>query len=220
MPPNRHRRTKAAAVQAAVATAQIPKPNGRIPAIANEDATQSLRAAIAATEADAKRQGKTNLELLQERYKERQAQRPEQDQKDPKGQHAQGQQQGGSSTGTLAHRQVGQQHGGTSTMAPALGQGTGVDLGAELSKKIRLPKPRSAASMDEVIWYSASMSAQAEVVQQYDVPAGLYQCYSSMCEVGKKLLVDGIHDKTHGIYDYRVSKAMGRAKRKGKQVHV
>ena len=69
MPPNRHRRTKAAAVQAAVATAQIPKPNGRIPAIANEDATQPLRAAIAATEADAKRQGKTNLELLQERLR-------------------------------------------------------------------------------------------------------------------------------------------------------
>ena len=106
---------------------------------------------------------------------------------------------------------MGQQHGGKSTTAQAQGQSTERGLQEELQQKTRLPKPRSTASMDEEIWRGASKSAKVEVSQQYAIIGELDEYYKSMCKVGRQLLVDRIHEKTQGLYDYRMTKARSKA---------
>ena len=135
-----------------------------------------------------------------------------------RGQQAQEQQQGDSSAMAQAHQEkVGQQHGGSCTMAHALGQRTEVQtlmgaLARDLQDKARLPKPRSASSMNEELWQGARRSAMAEVIQQYGIAGELDEYYVSMCRVGQQLLADRIQDKTQSIYDYRVSKSNTRNK--------
>ena len=171
-----------------------------------EDTMAAIRATIARRKEEAKLQG----HLASKELTKTQATTTT-TQASSEGQRAQGQKQGGSNTEAPAYRKVGQQHGGTSTMAQALGQRTQGGLRKELQHKTRLPKPRSATSMDEVLWQGAQKSALAETIKEYGIAGELDEYYGSMCTVGKKLLVDRVQEKTQGMYDYRVTKARGRA---------
>ena len=76
-----------------------------------------------------------------------------------------------------------------------------------------MPKP-SEGTLDEEQWRSSLEKAVAEVEEQYGIKVDSY--YSSMCAVGRDLLVEKNQQKAKGIYKYRAGKQVYRHNRKHK----
>lgn len=77
----------------------------------------------------------------------------------------------------------------------------------------RKPKPRKSGLVDEELWAGA-MGTIFERLQTAHGIGNLDQHYSSMCSLGKFLLVAEIHNETQGLYDYRAGKLEYRANRR------
>lgn len=87
-------------------------------------------------------------------------------------------------------------------------------LGTDLGGRQRLPKPRSAKSIDEIKWSSARQTALSEVVKEFKVPCDVEDYYSKMCSVGQLALVSVVHSKTQAIYDATMSNMVKRQNKK------
>lgn len=96
-----------------------------------------------------------------------------------------------------------------------MAQGHTGTLGIDLGGRLRLSKPRSIKTIDEIMWASAQQLSIDEIAVEYDIPnkdTELY--YSNMCRVGQQALADAIHCKTQAIYDARCAQQIRRARRK------
>ena len=76
----------------------------------------------------------------------------------------------------------------------------------------RQPKPRSSSTIDEQIWSNSEATAIERLEEKFAI--AIHKHYSSMCALGQYLLVQEISREAHGIYDFRVSKQLQRAKRR------
>ena len=81
----------------------------------------------------------------------------------------------------------------------------------ELGGIVGLPKPRTGV-LDHDIWSHAKSKAKLEVFKEFEIPDNAY--YSSMCKIGKKLMIETIRKKAQDIYDYRCGKMIYRKNRK------
>jgi len=77
----------------------------------------------------------------------------------------------------------------------------------------RKPKPRKSGMVNEELW-SGSMGTIFDRLSSKHGISNLDSYYSSMCPLGKSLLVAEIHKETQGLYDYRASKLEYRANRR------
>ena len=77
----------------------------------------------------------------------------------------------------------------------------------------RKPKPRKSGMVNEELW-SGSMGTIIERLSSTHRITDLHLYYSSMCPLGKSLLVAEIHKETQGLYNCRVSKLEYRANRR------
>ena len=98
-----------------------------------------------------------------------------------------------------------------------MAQGHTGTLGIDLGGRLRLSKPRSIKTINEIMWASAQQLSIGEIAVKYGIPGNdteLY--YSNMCRVGQQALVDAVHFKTQAIYDARCAQQISRARRKKK----
>ena len=93
-----------------------------------------------------------------------------------------------------------------------------LEITDDLGGIVGLPKPRTGL-LDYDIWSDAKSKAKLEVFKQFEIPNNAY--YSSMCKIGKKLMIETIRKKAQDIYDYRCGKMVYRRnRRKGHDQHV
>ena len=79
-------------------------------------------------------------------------------------------------------------------------------LGKALSNMKRLPKPRSCAEVDDIVWAEARATAEKEMVEELKINMKCEDYYLKMCSVGQVLFAKELHTKTQRIYDYRAMK--------------
>jgi len=89
-------------------------------------------------------------------------------------------------------------------------------LGIDLGGRPRLPKPRKVREIDEIEWARATQTAYEQVVKEFGIKVELEMYYSTMCEVGQKLMAEDLHRRCQCIYDFRVGHKIYRANRKKK----
>lgn len=87
-------------------------------------------------------------------------------------------------------------------------------LGLQLSKLQRLPKPRTMAGIDEIVWTEAQNTAQKQLYDEFQIQINWEDYYTQMCAVGKVLLASEVQRRSQLIYDYRASKKFSKQNKK------
>jgi len=77
----------------------------------------------------------------------------------------------------------------------------------------RQTKPRNCGKVNEELWAGSSGTIFDRLSSKHGI-ADLDLYYSSMCPLGRSLLVAEIHRETQGLYDYRAGKLEYRANRR------
>ena len=77
-------------------------------------------------------------------------------------------------------------------------------------------KPRHSGMVDKEVWESSVNTAIDRMSRKHSI-SDLDQYYSTMCSLGKSLLIAEVRREAQGLYDYRAGKLLYRANRRAKQ---
>ena len=106
--------------------------------------------------------------------------------------------------------------GATALAHKALARDDTLRLALHQKLPSRKPKPRSSGVINEELWNGATTTAIERLMKKHCID-DLDMYYTSMCDLGKSLLVTEIHGEAQELYDYRAQQLHYRASRRAKQ---